>query len=116
MGMLEQYSEALLHLRAYVDQVPSDRGRVLLAATLLRMGDLEEARAEMVEVSRLKPRYTISSFRQFVSFKSPQDDEHFLMGCAKRGYPNSCDVTFRVESAPLSALGRTSPDASQCTS
>jgi len=85
--MLKQYPQALSLLRDYVAQAPSARGRVLLAATLARMGHLEEARAEVAEAVRLKPKYSISSFREFVSFKYPQDDNHFFDGLRKAGLP-----------------------------
>jgi adenylate cyclase len=85
--MLKQYSQALSLLRDYVAQVPSARGRVLLAATLAGLGHLEEARAEAAEAVRLKPKYSVSSFRQFVSFKYPEDDKHFFDGLRKAGLP-----------------------------
>jgi adenylate cyclase len=85
--MLKQYPQALSLLRDYVAQAPSARGRVLLAATLAGMGHLEEARAEVAEAVRLKPKYSISSFREFVSFKYPQDDNHFFDGLRKAGLP-----------------------------
>jgi adenylate cyclase len=85
--MLKQYPQALSLLRDYVAQAPSARGRVLLAATLAGMGHLEEARAEVAEAVRLKPKYSISSFREFVSFKYPQDDKHFFDSLQKAGLP-----------------------------
>jgi adenylate cyclase len=85
--MLKQYSQALSLPRDYVAQVPSARGRVLLAATLAGLGHLEEARAEAAEAVRLKPKYSVSSFRQFVSFKYPEDDKHFFDGLRKAGLP-----------------------------
>jgi TolB-like protein/class 3 adenylate cyclase len=85
--MLKQYPQALSLLRDYVAQAPSARGRVLLAATLAGMAHLEEARAEVAEAVRLKPKYSISSFREFVSFKYPQDDNHFFDGLRKAGLP-----------------------------
>jgi adenylate cyclase len=85
--MLKQYPQALSLLRDYVAQAPSARGRVLLAATLAGMGHLEEARAEVAEAVRLVPKYSISSFREFVSFKYPRDEEHFFDGLRKAGLP-----------------------------
>jgi adenylate cyclase len=48
--MLEQYSKALSLLREFVAQVPNYRpGHALLAATLARIGQLEEARVEAAD-------------------------------------------------------------------
>jgi tetratricopeptide (TPR) repeat protein len=85
--MLEQYPQALSLLRDYVAQVPSDRGRAVLAATLAQMGHLDEARTEAAEAVRHKPRYTISAFRRLISFKYPQDDKHFFDGLRKARLP-----------------------------
>jgi adenylate cyclase len=85
--MLEQYPQALLLLRDYVAQVPSDRGRIVLAATLAQMGHLEEARAEAAEVVRHKPKYTISAFRRIISFKYSKDDKLFFDGLRNAGLP-----------------------------
>jgi adenylate cyclase len=59
--MLEQYSKALALLRDFVaegTQIPACHA--LLAATLVRTGQLEEARAEAAEVLRTRPRFIIS--------------------------------------------------------
>ena len=69
--MLEKYPQALLLLRDYVALVPSARGRAVLAATLAQMGHLDEARTEVAEAVRHKPKYTISAFRRLISFKYP---------------------------------------------
>ena len=85
--MLEKYPQALLLLRDYVALVPSARGRAVLAATLAQMGHLDEARTEVAEAVRHKPRYTISAFRRLISFKYPRDDKHFFDGLRKAGLP-----------------------------
>jgi adenylate cyclase len=87
--MLEQYSQALSLLRDYVAQVPAFRtGHRLLAATLVRMGRLEEARAEAAVVLRLEPTYTISGVgRRLAAFKCPRDDKHLFDGLRKAGLP-----------------------------
>jgi tetratricopeptide (TPR) repeat protein len=87
--MLERYSLALPLLRDYVSQAPTYRpGHSLLAATLARMGHLEEARAEAAETLHLEPSFTISGdSRRLTSFKSPRDDKHFFDGLRKAGLP-----------------------------
>jgi TolB-like protein/class 3 adenylate cyclase len=87
--MPEQYPQALSLLRDSVAQVPSfPGGHRLLAATLARMGHLEEARAVVAEVQRLEPSYTISGVaRRLVSFKDPRDEQHFFDGLRMAGLP-----------------------------
>lgn len=87
--MLEQYSRALPLLRDYVAHSPNFQpGHRLLAATLARMGHLDEARAEAAEVLRLAPGFTISGVaRRLVSFKHPRDDKYFLDGLRQAGLP-----------------------------
>src|SRR5262245_48167599 len=87
--MLKQYPQALSLLRDSVAQVPSFRGgHRLLAATLVRMGHLEEARAVVAEVVRLEPSYTISGVaRRLASFKDPRDEQHWLNGLRQAGLP-----------------------------
>jgi len=63
-------------------------GRGLLAATLARMGQLEDARAEAAEVLRFGPSFTISGAgRALSAFKSAQDDKHFFDGLRMAGLP-----------------------------
>jgi adenylate cyclase len=88
--MLEQYSQALQLLRDFVAQQPTYRsGRRALAATLARMGRLEEAQAEVAEALRLGPSsYTISGIgRRLAAFKYPRDDEHFFEALREAGLP-----------------------------
>ena len=74
--MFEQYPQALSRLRDSIAQVLSFRGgHSLLAATLARMGHLEEARAMVAEALRLEPSYTISGVaRRLVACKDPRDE------------------------------------------
>jgi hypothetical protein len=59
--MLEQHSKALALLRDFVAEVAQIPAcHALLAATLVRTGQLEEARAEAAEVLQTGPRFTIS--------------------------------------------------------
>jgi len=87
--MLQQYSKALSLLREFVTQVPNYRpGHALLAATLARIGQVEEARAEAAEVLRIRPRFTISGVgRLLTAFKYPRDDKHLFDAMRIAGLP-----------------------------
>jgi adenylate cyclase len=90
--MLQQYAQALRVLRDCISRSPNFRsGHVWLAATYAQMGQLGEARAEVAEVMRLDPNYTIGGVaRPTAAFKNAEDDKHTLMGCAKPGCQNDC--------------------------
>jgi len=87
--MLKEYSQALPVLRDYVSRAPNLRAaHVWLAATYAQMGQLEEAGAEVAEVLRLVPNYSIAgTARRLVAFKRPKDDRHFFDGLRKAGLP-----------------------------
>ena len=86
--MLEQYTHALSPLRDFVSQAPTWwAGRSLLAATLARMGHLDEARAEAVEALRLAPNFSISGFRPLFGLKNERDEDHLFDGLRKAGLP-----------------------------
>jgi len=87
--MVEQYSQALPLLRDYVDQMPKYRpGHSLLAATLARMGHLEDARAEAVKFLRLGPSFTISGVgRRLMAFRDPRDEKHLFDALRLVGLP-----------------------------
>jgi adenylate cyclase len=89
--MLKQYTRALPLLRDCVTGVPRFRsGHVWLAATHARLGQLDKARAEVAEVLRLQPNYTIAgTARRIVAFKSTRDDEHFFDGLRIAGLPEA---------------------------
>ena len=86
--MLEEYPQALSPLRDFVAQAPTWwAGHSLLAATLARMGHLDEARAEAAEALRLAPNLTISGFRPLFGLKCPRDEKHLFEGLRKAGLP-----------------------------
>jgi adenylate cyclase len=87
--MLKEYAQALPLLRDCVSRTPNVRGpHAWLAATYAQMGKFEEARAEVTEVIRIEPNYTISgSARPMVTFKNPDDDRHYFDGLRKAGLP-----------------------------
>jgi adenylate cyclase len=87
--MLRQYAQALPILRDCVSRTPNRRAaHVWLAATYAQMGQLDEAGAEVAEVLRLVPNYSIAgTARRLVAFKRPKDDRHFFDGLRKAGLP-----------------------------
>src|SRR5262245_47262329 len=87
--MLAHYSQALPPLRDFVAQAPTWwAGHSLLAATLARMGHLDEARAEAAEALRFAPNFSISGFRPLFGLKYPQDEKHLFEGLRKAGLPD----------------------------
>jgi adenylate cyclase len=87
--MLKQYVQALPMLRDCVSRAPNIRsGHVFLAATYAQIGQLEQARAEVAEVMRLDPNYTIGGVaRPTAAFKNAEDDKHYFDGLHKAGLP-----------------------------
>jgi len=87
--MLERYAEALPHLRECVSRAPNMRlGRLWLAATHVRLGEIAQARAEAAEALRIDPAYTIDgAARLFLPFKRPDDARHFFDSLRKAGIP-----------------------------
>ncbi|HWE19602.1 MAG TPA: winged helix-turn-helix domain-containing protein [Hyphomicrobiaceae bacterium] len=87
--MLKKYALALPNLRDGASRAPSLRqAHVFLAATYARLGQAEEAAAEVAEVLRLCPDYTIAGTgRRLLSFKLAADDEHYFDGLRKAGLP-----------------------------
>src|SRR5262245_18589183 len=86
--MLEQYEQALSPLRDFVAQAPTWwAGHSLLAATLARIGDLDEARAEAAETLRLAPNFSIFRFRPLFGLKLPREEKHLFDGLHMAGLP-----------------------------
>jgi hypothetical protein len=89
---LEQYSGGIVAPARFCcpgAQIPACHA--LLAATLVRTGQLEEVRAELAEVLRTRPRLTISGVgRRLAAFSTS------LMQCAWRGCPSRRHVSSLV--------------------
>ena len=87
--MLRQYVQAMQVLRNCVSRAPNLRSaHVWLAATYARLELLKDARAEVVEVLRLEPSYTIAgTTRRIIAFKQAKDAKHFFDGLHKAGLP-----------------------------
>jgi adenylate cyclase len=88
--MLGRYAEALLHLRESISRAPNMRAaRVWLTATYAQLGEVENARAEAVEVLRIDPHYTITGSPPVTALKRHEDIEHISEGLRKAGLPES---------------------------
>jgi adenylate cyclase len=88
--MLKRYADALPLLQECISRAPNYRGaHVWAAATYARLDKLEEARAEVAEVLRIEPSYTIEETARRVSvfFKHPKDADHLFDGLRKAGLP-----------------------------
>jgi adenylate cyclase len=87
--MLKQYSQALLLLQECVSRMPNSRpGHCLLPATYAQLGNTEKARAEVAEVLRIEPKYTIEGTQARLSgFKRTEDAERYFDGLRKAGLP-----------------------------
>jgi adenylate cyclase len=87
--MLDQYLDAVLLLGAGVLRAPNARfGRAALAAAYVRLGRLEDARAQASEVLRIEPTYTIDrTERTLRRFSSPQHAEKYFGDLRAAGLP-----------------------------
>jgi adenylate cyclase len=81
-----QYEEALIPLKKVLALNPnSGAAHRILAACYAELGRLEEARAEIAEVLRLNPSYSLEGLRQTMPFKDPADLERHLAALRKAG-------------------------------
>lgn len=87
--MLKQYAEALAPLRECISRAPNFlHTHVWLAANYAQLGQMAEARAEVTEVLRIGPKYTIDGTSgRIATFKNPKDAAHFFGGLRKAGLP-----------------------------
>ena len=86
--MLGHYSRALRVLQDFVSRVPRAAfGHMWLAATHAELGQLDEARAAVTEVLRLRPGYTCGVGRRISAFKHAKDDKHFFDALRRAGLP-----------------------------
>ena len=86
--MLKRYTEALPHLRECVSRAPNMRlGRLWLAATYVRLGELENARAEADAVLRIEPLHNRPDSQDAYPLQASSDAEHFFDSLRKAGVP-----------------------------
>lgn len=58
---------------------------LVMAASLGHFGRIDEARAELKACERVRPGYTADT-KNWISYKNPADNEHFLDGLRKAGW------------------------------
>jgi adenylate cyclase len=86
--LLEQYAEAVPLLRECVLRAPNYfHAHGWLAATYARLGQLEEARAEISEMLRLHQNCTIADIARISPLKHARDRKHYHDGLRKAGLP-----------------------------
>jgi len=83
MGRYEEaiaaYKKALTHNSNY------SPAHQFLAAIYSELGREEEARAEVAEILRISPNFSLEVLRQRLPYKDPADLERFLDGLRKAG-------------------------------
>jgi tetratricopeptide (TPR) repeat protein len=86
--LLERFEEAADVLRRRLIRRPdTDISRVLLAATLGELGQMDEARAHWDEALRVNPSYSLEQKRKVLPFADPADFEKLVAGLRKAGLP-----------------------------
>lgn len=87
--MLKDYEQARSILGDCVVRMPDARfAHVFLAATYAQLGDMERARAEVAEVLRIEPRYSLEGMNKVgLCFRLRRDAEHYRDGLLRAGIP-----------------------------
>ena len=81
-----QYEEALVPLKKVLALNPnSGAAHRMLAVCYAELGRLDEARAEVAEVLRLNPNYSLEWVRQNMPYKDPADLERWIAALRKAG-------------------------------
>ena len=93
--MLKDYSRARAILSDCVARMPNARfAHAFLAATYAQLGELDRARAEVAEVLRIEPKFTLEGMSKIVlCFKFCADAEHYREGLLKAGMPERARVS-----------------------
>jgi adenylate cyclase len=85
--VLKRYAEAVTPLRECIRRGPQVLlGHVLLAATLVRLGQRAEAREIIAGVLSRAPKLTIARWRAPTLYRNPQDCEHMIEALREAGY------------------------------
>jgi adenylate cyclase len=84
--LVGRYEEAIVALKQALARSPNDLGVLLnLAATYSELGRMEEARAEVAEVLRLSPNFSLEMLRQMNPQKDPALAERSIEALRKAG-------------------------------
>jgi adenylate cyclase len=90
--MIKRYPDAVRLLRDCKSRGPNPTVvHLVLASAYAQLGQLEEARAEIAEVLRIDPDFTVAKSKQtyLYFFKNPSDAEHNIDGLRKAGLPET---------------------------
>jgi TolB-like protein/class 3 adenylate cyclase/Flp pilus assembly protein TadD len=82
-----QYEEAIVELKPLLPLGWSSVPR-RLAASYAQLGYLDEARAQVAEILKIDPDFSIATFAKTQAYKNPTDLEHYLDGLRKAGLPD----------------------------
>jgi adenylate cyclase len=86
--LLKEYGKAQRSLREAAGRTPDHQyGHAFLAAAYAQLGRLEDAHAEVAEVLRVNPNYTIGTQNRVSILKRAEDIAHLLDGLRKAGFP-----------------------------
>jgi adenylate cyclase len=87
--LLKDYARAKAILSDCVARMPNARfAHTFLAATCAQLGELDRARAEVAEVLRIEPKFTLEGMSRVArGFKSRADADHYREGVLKAGIP-----------------------------
>ncbi len=85
----------LYHLRAYrrsnaqLEMIvrPNNEVRLIMAANHAQLGDAGEAAAALKNFLQKRPDWTVEKERQTLSYRNPEDEEHWLAGTRLAGLP-----------------------------
>jgi adenylate cyclase len=68
-----KYEEALLTSKRLLQEYPDHfLGNIALTSTYFRMGRMEEARAQLAEVMRINPKFSLDNFEKIIRYKDPE--------------------------------------------
>lgn len=84
---LKRYSEALAALRESRGRAPHVPGQALLAATLHRLGQRDEANAVVADVLKRLPHLTSARWPMSSVFRNPRDAGHIFDALREVGFP-----------------------------
>ncbi len=80
-----QYQDALRTLKGLTEPAPGVH--LTLASVYVRLGRVEEARAEMAKYLEASPDHTLEDIRRFDPYKDPAQTERYLDDLRKAGLP-----------------------------
>jgi adenylate cyclase len=84
--LMGRYEEAIAAFKKALTRNPNDSpAHQFLAAIYSELGREEEARAEVAEILRISPNFSLEVLRQRLPYKDPADLERFLDGLRKAG-------------------------------